>query len=78
MLFHFHDRDLFLYLIFLKFDLIVGVYTKNRNFRLFLSSKLGKKNPLIVSEQNEYCSPGNTQESKLENIFYDSLVANVQ
>ena len=26
-----------------------GVYTKNRNFRLFLSSKLGKARPLMIS-----------------------------
>lgn len=55
-----------------------GVYTKNRNFRLFLSSKLGKMNPLVVTDQNKFRSQGVSEESKLENIFYDSLVANVQ
>ncbi|XP_053393469.1 DNA-directed primase/polymerase protein-like isoform X2 [Mercenaria mercenaria] len=55
-----------------------GVYTKNRNFRLFLASKLGKKNPLVVAAQNEFYSKGDSQQSKLENIFYDSLVANVE
>jgi len=32
----------------------VGVYTKNRNFRLFLSSKLGKNNPLVLAEGNRF------------------------
>lgn len=27
-----------------------GVYTKNRSFRLFMSSKLGKNTPLVISE----------------------------
>lgn len=29
-----------------------GVYTKNRNFRLFLSSKLGKDRPLMISSKS--------------------------
>ncbi len=37
-----------------------GVYTKNRNFRLFLSSKLGKNRPLIISSQTG-CLPDGTQ-----------------
>ncbi|GAB1609968.1 hypothetical protein Ahia01_001282700, partial [Argonauta hians] len=32
----------------------LGVYTKNRNFRLFLSSKLGRSNPLRVSDHCQY------------------------
>ena len=53
-----------------------GVYTKNRNFRLFMSSKLGKKSPLTVSDQNQYMPDkgGNSEEQ----LFCDSLVANVQ
>eukprot|EP00731_Ephydatia_muelleri_P027309 Em0019g182a len=33
-----------------------SVYTRNRNFRLFLSSKLGKKVPLIVAKENKFKS----------------------
>ncbi|XP_033761453.1 DNA-directed primase/polymerase protein-like [Pecten maximus] len=33
----------------------LGVYTKNRNFRLYLSCKLGKDNPLLLSFKNLYC-----------------------
>ncbi|XP_060552472.1 DNA-directed primase/polymerase protein-like [Ruditapes philippinarum] len=55
-----------------------GVYTKNRNFRLFLSSKLGKKNTLVVASENEYCRKVDSQRSELENIFYDSLVSNIE
>ncbi|XP_021365336.1 DNA-directed primase/polymerase protein-like [Mizuhopecten yessoensis] len=32
----------------------LGVYTKNRNFRLYLSCKLGKDNPLVLSPHNLY------------------------
>ena len=31
-----------------------GVYTKNRNFRLFLSSKLRKKVPLVIAKENQF------------------------
>ncbi|XP_029650693.1 DNA-directed primase/polymerase protein-like [Octopus sinensis] len=52
----------------------LGVYSKNRNFRLFLSSKLGKKNPFLVSDHNQYP----TDQSDQQSFFYDSLIANVQ
>lgn len=32
----------------------LGVYTKNRNFRLFLSSKFGKNVPLVVANNNSF------------------------
>lgn len=35
-----------------------GVYTKNRNFRLFLSSKLGKARPLMISGKSGCLPPG--------------------
>ena len=34
-----------------------GVYTKNRNFRLYKSSKFGKRRPLVKSVHNSYCPP---------------------
>ena len=33
---------------------ISGVYTRNRNFRLFLSSKLGKKHCLKLARENTF------------------------
>ncbi|KAF8763742.1 DNA-directed primase/polymerase protein like [Argiope bruennichi] len=52
-----------------------GVYTKNRNFRIFLSTKYGKNAPLLLSQHNQYmfCT-GATYTDKNEVIFYDSLV----
>lgn len=32
----------------------LAVYTKNRNFRLFLSTKFTKNVPLILSDTNKY------------------------
>ncbi|KFM80781.1 Coiled-coil domain-containing protein 111-like protein, partial [Stegodyphus mimosarum] len=52
-----------------------GVYSKNRNFRMYLSTKYGKKAPLVLSAHNQY-RPSIKVESKDidEIIFYDSLV----
>ncbi|XP_064601582.1 DNA-directed primase/polymerase protein-like [Liolophura sinensis] len=52
-----------------------GVYTKNRNFRLFLSSKLKKNNPLVVSPDNTY---GKSEQLTQEQLFMDCLISNVQ
>ena len=41
-----------------------------------MSSKLGKKNPLTVANQNQY-RPDKGSNSE-EQMFFDSLVANVQ
>ena len=47
------------------------VYDKNRNFRLFLSSKFGRKNQFIYSVMNE-------NESKdLSQVFKESLITNI-
>ncbi|KAL3876729.1 hypothetical protein ACJMK2_034530 [Sinanodonta woodiana] len=54
-----------------------GVYTKNRNFRLYLSSKLKKNNPLVVSMENIYQSHVGLNQSQPEIVFMDSIVANV-
>ncbi|XP_076363943.1 DNA-directed primase/polymerase protein-like isoform X2 [Tachypleus tridentatus] len=48
-----------------------GVYTKNRNFRLYLSTKMGKGAPLVLAPENQYL-PQTPSTSK--NIFLDSLV----
>ncbi|KAI1727005.1 DNA-directed primase/polymerase protein [Ditylenchus destructor] len=48
------------------------IYTKNRNFRLYLSSKIGYNTPLTLAE---YCTfyQGKAQPSQ-EDIFMDSLI----
>ncbi|GFR15755.1 hypothetical protein TNCT_546091 [Trichonephila clavata] len=52
-----------------------GVYTKNRNFRMYLSTKYGKKAPLYLSEFNQYVPVLSASCKDLnEAIFYDSLV----
>ncbi|XP_060083587.1 DNA-directed primase/polymerase protein-like [Ylistrum balloti] len=43
----------------------LGVYTKNRNFRLYLSRKLGKDNPLVLSSDNLY-NPTPTRQRSTE------------
>lgn len=51
----------------------LGVYTKNRNFRMYLSTKQGKKSPLVLSSCNKYV-PLVHPEYRKEALFYDSLV----
>ncbi|VDM46287.1 unnamed protein product [Toxocara canis] len=50
-----------------------AVYTMNRNFRLYLSSKLGKNNPLILSKRCRYYQKNLSKVPKKQ-IFLDSLV----
>ncbi|KHJ46087.1 herpesviridae UL52/UL70 DNA primase [Trichuris suis] len=50
-----------------------GVYTRNRTFRLYLSSKLKQHNPLtLASSCNFYSSKGRVPSE--EDIFFDSLI----
>ncbi|XP_015906052.2 DNA-directed primase/polymerase protein isoform X1 [Parasteatoda tepidariorum] len=52
-----------------------SVYTKNRNFRLFLSTKLGKRAPLVVSKYNQYVPAKDVTRREFEELmFCDSLV----
>jgi len=53
-----------------------GVYTKNRHFRLFQSTKWNKKAPLLISAENQYnpCRSGSKESAKDEHLFLDSLV----
>ena len=60
-----------------------GVYTRNRNFRLYLSSKLGKDVSLRVSRENRFRSSygedsAQRRRSKRFNTLMDSLVCNVR
>ncbi|XP_023219254.1 DNA-directed primase/polymerase protein-like [Centruroides sculpturatus] len=52
----------------------LGVYSKNRNFRLYLSTKFHKNAPLILSEENKYKNFQNDTGDTEENIFLDSLI----
>ncbi|XP_026803498.3 DNA-directed primase/polymerase protein isoform X1 [Pangasianodon hypophthalmus] len=54
-----------------------GVYTKNRNFRLYKSSKLGKNAAFSVAEDNKFVPSSNKHTTEEERIFLASLVTNV-
>ncbi|XP_037091304.1 DNA-directed primase/polymerase protein-like [Pollicipes pollicipes] len=61
------------------------VYTKNRNFRVYKSSKFGKRRPLVKSVHNQYtphqCSKASRDPrdiSSEEAFFLDSLVSYIE
>ncbi|XP_063776784.1 DNA-directed primase/polymerase protein [Pseudophryne corroboree] len=56
----------------------LGVYTKNRNFRLYRSSKLGKNVVFELAEDNKFCGKPPKHVSAEENIFLCSLISNVR
>ncbi|CAG9534358.1 unnamed protein product [Cercopithifilaria johnstoni] len=49
-----------------------AVYSANRNFRLYLSSKLGKNNPLVLAQRCNFYAHKKRRSRK--QIFFDSLV----
>lgn len=55
----------------------LGVYTKNRNFRLYKSSKLGKNAAFTVAEDNEYVPNSSKHTTEEESIFLASLITNI-
>ncbi|XP_030208701.1 DNA-directed primase/polymerase protein [Gadus morhua] len=55
----------------------LGVYTKNRNFRLYKSSKVGKNVALTVAEDNLFSPRPVKNLSPEQNLFLASLVCNV-
>ncbi|XP_036372441.1 DNA-directed primase/polymerase protein [Megalops cyprinoides] len=55
----------------------LGVYTKNRNFRLYKSSKVGKNAAFKVAEDNAFVAKPDKRVSAEESIFLASLVSNV-
>ena len=60
-----------------------GVYTKNRNFRVYKSSKFGKQRPLIKSTHNTYSPPAKSSrtsrvDSSEEAFFLTSLVSHIE
>ncbi|XP_043749466.1 DNA-directed primase/polymerase protein isoform X5 [Cervus elaphus] len=56
----------------------LGVYTRNRNFRLYKSSKIGKYVALEVAEDNRFCPTQSKNISKENQYFLSSLVSNVR
>ncbi|TNM85901.1 hypothetical protein fugu_008172 [Takifugu bimaculatus] len=55
----------------------LGVYTKNRNFRLYKSSKAGKRTVFAVAEDNTFHAKPEKSRSAEESVFLASLVCNV-
>lgn len=56
-----------------------GVYTKNRNFRLYKSSKVGKNAAFTVADDNRFLpTPERRGISKEESVFLASLVCNLR
>ncbi|XP_060938646.1 DNA-directed primase/polymerase protein [Limanda limanda] len=55
----------------------LGVYTKNRNFRLYKSSKLGKNAAFTVADNNQFTAKQKKGISSEESVFLASLVCNV-
>ncbi|CAL9700137.1 unnamed protein product [Knipowitschia caucasica] len=55
----------------------LGVYTKNRNFRLYRSSKVGKHAAFTVADDNTFSHKSEKGLSVEEGIFLASLVCNI-
>ncbi|XP_074084976.1 DNA-directed primase/polymerase protein isoform X2 [Macrotis lagotis] len=56
----------------------VGVYTRNRNLRLYKSSKLGKCVPLEIAEDNKFFPKPSKTVSEENQFFLSSLVTNIR
>lgn len=55
-----------------------GVYTKNRNFRLYKSSKVGKNAAFKLADDNKFTNKLEKGVSEEESVFLASLVCNVR
>ncbi|XP_056136943.1 DNA-directed primase/polymerase protein isoform X2 [Lampris incognitus] len=55
----------------------LGVYTKNRNFRLYKSTKSGKSAAFTVADDNEFLAKSERNISAEESLFFASLVCNM-
>nr|XP_014694989.1 DNA-directed primase/polymerase protein isoform X4 [Equus asinus] len=71
LIFQLHD-------VAFKDNIHVGVYTRNRNFRLYKSSKIGKHVALEVAEENRFSPARSTNISEEYQYFLSSLVSNVR
>ena len=54
------------------------MYTKNRNFRLYKSSKVGKNVAFTVAEDNRFITKPKRNVSAEESLFQSSLISNVR
>ncbi|XP_007998589.3 DNA-directed primase/polymerase protein isoform X8 [Chlorocebus sabaeus] len=71
LIFQLHD-------VAFKDNIHVGVYTRNRNFRLYKSSKIGKRVALEVTEDNTFFPIRSKDVSDEYQYFLSSLVSNVR
>ncbi|KAF7482019.1 DNA-directed primase/polymerase protein [Marmota monax] len=71
LIFQLHD-------VAFKDNVHVGVYTRNRNFRLYKSSKIGKRVALEVAEDNKFFPKQSKSISEENQYFLSSLVSNVR
>ncbi|XP_054539498.1 DNA-directed primase/polymerase protein isoform X5 [Pan troglodytes] len=71
LIFQLHD-------VAFKDNIHVGVYTRNRNFRLYKSSKIGKRVALEVTEDNRFFPTQSKDVSDEYQYFLSSLVSNVR
>ncbi|XP_045641775.1 DNA-directed primase/polymerase protein isoform X4 [Ursus americanus] len=71
LIFQLHD-------VAFKDNIHVGVYTRNRNFRLYKSSKIGKQVALEVAEDNKFFPKQSKNISEENQYFLSSLVSNVR
>lgn len=55
----------------------LGVYTKNRNFRLYKASKVGKNAALTLAEDNKFIAAPVKGMSAEQSVFLASLICNV-
>ena len=55
-----------------------GVYTKNRNFRLYKSSKAGKNAAFTVADDNKFITKREKGISPEESVFLASLICNLR
>ncbi|XP_061850283.1 DNA-directed primase/polymerase protein isoform X2 [Colius striatus] len=61
-----------------KDNIHVGVYTKNRNFRMYKSSKAGKNVILKIAEDNKFVPDCEENISLEEAYFLSSLICNIR
>nr|XP_051685140.1 DNA-directed primase/polymerase protein isoform X3 [Oryctolagus cuniculus] len=71
LIFQLHD-------VAFKDNIHVGVYTRNRNFRLYKSSKLGKHVALEIAEDNKFFPKQSKTIPEENQYFLSSLVCNVR
>ncbi|XP_063520433.1 DNA-directed primase/polymerase protein isoform X8 [Pongo pygmaeus] len=71
LIFQLHD-------VAFKDNIHVGVYTRNRNFRLYKSSKIGKRVALEITEDNKFFPIQSKDVSDEYQYFLSSLVSNVR